>query len=52
MNIDIMYNIYSGILAGIYPDAFTEETMKFMKQHFRADILVTEQTTLQSLLKV
>lgn len=45
-------DIVSGILAGIYPDACTEETMKFIKLNFQADVLVTDYTTLQTLLKV
>ena len=48
--IDII--IVSGILAGIYPDACTEETLKFIKLKFQADVLVTDHTTLQTLLKV
>ena len=44
--------IVSGILAGIYPDACTEETLKFIKLKFQADVLVTDHTTLQTLLKV
>lgn len=47
-----MHNMFSGILAGIYPDACIEQTVEFLKMHFRADILITEQTTLQALLKV
>ena len=42
----------SGILAGIFPDACTEETLKFMKMNFHADILVTDHKTLQTLLMV
>ena len=42
----------SGILAGIFPDACTEETLKFMKMNFHADILVAGHKTLQTLLMV
>ena len=42
----------SGILAGIFPDACTEETLKFMKMNFHADILVADHKTLQTLLMV
>ena len=42
----------SGILAGIFPDACTEETLKFMKMNFHADILVADHKTLQTLLVV
>ena len=47
-----LHGIFSGILAGIFPDACTEETFKFMKLNFQADVLITDCTTLQALLKV
>lgn len=39
-------------MAGIFPDACTEETLKFMKLNFQADVLITDHATLQALLKV
>lgn len=42
----------SGILTGIYPDACTEQAINFLKANCRADILISEQSTLQALLKV
>ena len=44
--------LFSGILAGIYPDACTDGTIKFLKEYCRADILVIEKTAFQALLKV
>ena len=43
---------YSGILAGIYPDACTQEVLNFMRKNFQADVLISDHTTLVALLKV